>query len=586
MSTTLNIPNYAASYLKRFANQAIPASQLEVRYRFIEAVERLFSGVEDVDSLWASLAQNLDTYTDVSRRRPGHLLFWNDGNTEGLGIVLNDTDKLLHLDPAASGTLSTLNVAGRVYLGGVDVKVLADNTGADAPLPIIPYKTGKTHGRKRISADPNTGQLSGLLIFNQLGTTSNFDINSYVIDFATNVHDFWSTQVVPSTGVPVKVYSPTTSLNPFVSDPNVNPYLLNRNNVDQFIADIEAAGGLNECIFAVQDQNINLSLRPQDLTKLSNRFPATFIDVGDTSPKKNAPYRVSFVDITEGYGFMNVGNNAAEAAHEFGHLCGLQDRYLECIEYPKLSGLEFNATGEARLLSNYSLDSNGSSFENQLPITSPPNTINPIFEPHRSNVPIVTWPKQMELEPDYDYQTNLYSSPLPGATTDLTTYQLETVFSDRIDNQHVRIDFWINDVELNYLDGIHIDYRGADIYNQDQVDTDVELECYDAWKNGIIRNQIPGQTKIDFVNRKHWLKIYKGGSGKYKYMNKKYDSYTSLKVFFPQQSSSGRSLYCDLKEWKLDEADFKPGNKNPFASKAYLPLWAARIFIHTNWHSE
>jgi hypothetical protein len=121
MSTTLNIPNYAATYLKRFANQSIPASQTEVRYRFIEAVERLFSGQSNVADLWEHLGYNLDSYTDISRRRPGHLLFWSDGSSEGLGVVLNDTDKMLQLDPAASGTLPTLNVAGRVYLGGLDV---------------------------------------------------------------------------------------------------------------------------------------------------------------------------------------------------------------------------------------------------------------------------------------------------------------------------------------------------------------------------------------------------------------------------------------------------------------------------------
>jgi hypothetical protein len=589
MSTTRNIPNYAASYLKRFANQAIPESQLEVRYRFIEAVERLFSEHSNVADLWEHLGYNLDSYTDISRRRPGHLLFWSDGSSEGLGIVLNDTDKLLQLDPAASGTLPILDVADNTFLGGLDVGVLAGEAAENDAFPIIPYKTGKTHGRKRISADPNTGRLSGLLIFNGLGTMSNTDLDLYVKNFAMNVDAFWSQQTVPSTGAPVTVFSSNNSLNPFVDDPNNgNPLPLNSGNFQQFIIDQEANGGLNECIFAVQDQNLNLRLQPQDLATLRNKFPTTIIEVGNTSPKEYAPFEVSYVDIKEGYGFMKETNNAAEAAHEFGHLCGLQDRYLECIEYPKPDDSNYNVRNIASLLSNFSLDTNGQTFENHLAQVGIPSTVNAVFVPRRANVPIVTWPRQMELEPDYDYQTNLYSRPQPGAMSSITDYQLQTVFSNRIDNQHVRIDFWIDDVEFQNIDGIHIDYRGVDVYNVDLRDDPVELECYNAWLNGMIINQIPGQLNITFITQKQWLKIYKGGGGKYRYMNKEYSyqSNTLVRIRFPQRSSSGRSLYCDFKQWKLERADLQTNRKDPFASQPYLPLWAARILIHNNWHSE
>jgi hypothetical protein len=134
MPTTLSIPQYTSLYLTRFANKSIPIAQQVFRDEFIQAVEQHIGVHGSVSELWSAVQSNFSTaYTDISNRRAGHLLFWSDGTGEGVGIVLPDTSKMRVLDPTATTVLPTVGVAGKSFLGGVDMGEIVEENNAKPP---------------------------------------------------------------------------------------------------------------------------------------------------------------------------------------------------------------------------------------------------------------------------------------------------------------------------------------------------------------------------------------------------------------------------------------------------------------------
>jgi RHS repeat-associated protein len=102
----------------------------------------------------------------------------------------------------------------------------------------------------------------------------------------------------------------------------------------------------------------------------------------------------SFIEGNWGYMFFKSTNNASEAAHEFGHLFGLSDRYHEILEYD-------NASNDA-------------------------------FDPNKRNT-VAMSESMFRQEKDFDSSTNLFS----GGESTLTEKQLKIVFNRfRLERQY------------------------------------------------------------------------------------------------------------------------------------------------------
>jgi hypothetical protein len=207
-------------------------------------------------------------------------------------------------------------------------------------------------------------------------------------------------------------------------------------------------------------------------------------------------------------GYMELSDNIASTApHEFGHLCGLADRYVECCS--------FDSTD----ITN--------AFVNALPTQNNPNPVdNATHRNKRTTLPIALLRKNGSmLEPTYNYRTNIMSNPQASANCSLSSQQRNIVLSQDSDvrNTWERTPFRVNvglpisdydrNSNNNSFDAVNFDYdeklemlwriyavKGHRIYFNDSNPTfPLDTGMYAVRDNN--------HATPDFIMHNLWLKV-------------------------------------------------------------------------------
>jgi RHS repeat-associated protein len=100
-------------------------------------------------------------------------------------------------------------------------------------------------------------------------------------------------------------------------------------NIDQIWGSQTLANGT-----PISTKNVTVQEAPDGLTPQNLKRNENFIRAGNgQNADKNSMPGVSYIDDNElnNTGYMYLSSNATEAAHEFGHILGLSDRYFEGV---------------------------------------------------------------------------------------------------------------------------------------------------------------------------------------------------------------------------------------------------------------
>lgn len=194
-------------------------------------------------------------------------------------------------------------------------------------------------------------------------------------------------------------------------------------------------------------------------SKTSNSENTVLVDVGQS---QNGGNTISNALKLGGYMYLNNGNNAQDAAHEFGHILGLSDRYTETVSY----------NGDANPRSNR----NGSDF--LLPVP-----------PRSTTISLAT----IKGDKSFNANTNLMSSPT-GQTV-ITNKQLNVIFRGTILTARFG--------ERNYYRPVIArDFNAANSetnYNQIKTRNYIFFKTVEAYNNGVRYNN-PIQNSLIYYS--------------------------------------------------------------------------------------
>jgi hypothetical protein len=515
MSASLNSNQFAVNYLKEFSASQFLAGQQAQRQLFDAAAAGLFSGSTLAETLSNGLADGRITApTSVSELKSGNIIFWEDNNNETqVGIVLPDLARALHLNPAVtdyeSVSLNGLNLKGRVVVQGWIGSEVVNSPSVSVNHPVsIPYNpiTTKNYPRpirgatlqERLSGFMPTNALSGVLIF-ETDTDFNYTggINAYANFYMNSVVSIWQSFLSPD-GSNILL--------------NSNPIIQNLTQVDFNNLEIDTVH------FFVNDTGTSLpnllnsnapipNLIMNYLTSNVTRLAQVIVGNG-----ANSSMPISHVGrssaITYCYMFQNDG--AEVQAHEFGHICGLADRYVNVLDVPLNNNLttgnivvpiNLTQVGQPTIGPNILLPNALLQFDVELF----PNTV---AISRRTSYPIIYL-----NEPSYDYLTNLMS--VSGNT--ISDTQIAVIFNPDIfefEAPPFRVNLFVMNNEVSICDGVEFVYAN----NNTNV---VSFQGMKLWNNRaeifdgtLPRNQRPVNIPA-FINRDQWFKLLNSLNGTY-----------------------------------------------------------------------
>lgn len=461
MSIT-NINTFSINYLKQFSASHFLTGQQAQRQQFDAAAAGLFSGSTLAETLSNGLADGRITVpTSVSELKSGNIIFWEDNDNETqVGVVLPDLARALHLNPATtdyeSVSLNGLNLKGRVVVQGWISEnapdIINPAVTMNYDISVNPYRA--------IRGNVQTGQLTGIIIIMEdTGVTwsGGSSLTAYANAFRQNIVNYWEQQTTPTeTGaVPNSLRVNTAGVQPIASKADFLGRFASPNS-----------GLLSEVDFFVYTDTAN-PLSPSDIANTFYSDRIALITVG------NGGAGTTISGITRGVvttGYMMLSSNAGEAAHEFGHLCGLADRYAEAVLYDDafrlsqqntfdfINPIRVSQSGLQRGLADAFIPTR--TDLNQAVPSVPSNNIanlamitaGAVFanyrRPERVTIPIII------QEPDYDYRTNIMSKSEASVGSTLSNFQLSVVFNNIGEITPFRVDLYIPRSDLNLFDGI------------------------------------------------------------------------------------------------------------------------------------